>query len=291
MRIIATLLVLSCWLSTAFAQHRLLISDMLSKQVLILEKDGKPSWAFPEPGMVMDGEQLPNGNVLFCYFRGGKERKAGVKEVTPDHRVVFEFDIAEECHSVQRLPDGLTLIEDPAHRRLIEVDRDGKIIKEIKLKIGHDKVHHVARQCRKMPDGTYLVAQEADRAVVQYSPEGTVLKRIPIEGMVYGVSRLKNGNLLIGTGGGENTGKRVIEIDAAGRVVWSFEPTDFPADTNLDWVLGAQRLSNGNTLIPNFLGHGKNGKGISLLEVTPDKRVVWTLREPRIVLLAVALED
>ena len=79
--------------------------------------------------------------------------------------------------------------------------------------------------------------------------------------------------------------KSVVEITPSGAEAWAFNPADFPLDTNLDWVLGAQRLPNGNTLIPNYLGHGKNGQGIWLLEVTPEKKVVWTLRDPRIVLL------
>jgi hypothetical protein len=97
--------------------------------------------------------------------------------------------------------------------------------------------------------------------------------------------------LVIGTGGGQDTGKSAIEITPADKVVWSFNPEDFPMDTNLDWVLGVQRLANGNTLIPNYLGHGKNGKGIWLLEVAPDKKVVWSLRDPRIVLLVKVLDD
>ena len=71
------------------AQHRLLLSDQLEKKVLILEKDGHVSWEYAEPGQVYDGEQLANGNVLYCWFSGGKNSSAGVKEVTPDKRVVW----------------------------------------------------------------------------------------------------------------------------------------------------------------------------------------------------------
>ncbi len=272
--------------------HRFLISDMVSQSVLILEKDTSVSWQYPQPGWVMDGERLPNGNVVYCWYLGGKtNQQAGVREVTPDKQVVFEYPVAKECHSVQRLPDGLTLIEDPSNKRLIEVDRHGNIAHALKLQVGHDLVHRMARQCRKLLNGNYLVAQEFDQAVVEYAPDGGVLRRIPVNGMVFGVSRLPNGNTLIGTGGGDNMGKRVVELGPHGNLVWSFEPSDFPPDTNLEWVLGAQRLANGNTVIANFLGHGKDGQGISLLEVTPDKKVLWTLREKRIVLLMQVLED
>jgi hypothetical protein len=273
-----------------FAQHRLLVGDQLNGKILIIEKDERVSWEYPEAGMVMDGEVLPGGNVLFCFFRTGAGKAAGVKEVTPDKRTIFEYAVEQECHSVQRLPDGLTLIEDPVHRRLIEVDRNGKIAKEITLQIGHDKVHRVARQCRKLENGHYLVAQEGDQQVVEYDPDGKVLRRIPVKGFVYGVAPLPNGNLLIGTGGGPDAGRSAVEITPEGRVAWAFAPADFPRDTNLDWVLGVQRLANGNTIIPNYLGHGKGGKGIWLLEVSPEKKIVWTRRDPRIVLLAKVLD-
>jgi hypothetical protein len=265
--------------------YRLLLSDLLSQKLAILEKDGRVSWEYPEPGFVMDGQRLANGNLLYCWYSMTKDKQAGVKEITPDKQTVFEYQIAQECHSVQRLPDGLTLIEDPTNKRLIEVDRQGKIIRELKLQVGHDLAHRVARQCRKLPNGNYLVAQEFDQAVVEYAPDGKVLRRIPVKGMVFAVSRLANGNTLVGTGGGKDMGKSVVELDAKGGTVWSFEPSDFPPDTNLEWILGAQRLANGNTLIVNWLGHGKDGKGISLLEVTPQKQIVWTLSEKRTVCL------
>lgn len=273
------------------AQHRLLLSDQLAKKVLIQEKDGRISWEYAEPGQVYDGQQLANGNVLYCWFSGGNNSLAGVKEVTPDKRIVFQYPIKQECHSVQRLPGGVTLIEDPTNRRLIEVDHNGKLSHELKLQVGHNKTHRVARQCRKLPSGNYLVAQEGDQAVLEYAPDGMIVRRIAVDGYVFGVERLANGNTLIGTGGPTETapGRSIIEVDAKGNTVWTFQPTDFPADTNLEWVLGVHRLRNGNTVIANYLGHGKGGRGISVLEVTPDKRVVWKDAKPRVVLLVSVL--
>jgi len=175
------------------------------------------------------------------------------------------------------------------NRRLIEVDRAGGIVCELKLQVSHDQAHRVARQCRKLANGHYLVAQEGDKAVFEYASDGAVLRRIPINGLVFGVSRLPNGNTLIGSGGRDSassaTGRSIVEVDAAGRTVWTFASPDFPPDTNLEWVLGVHRLPNGNTLVAHYLGHGKDGKGISVLEVTPQKKVVWTYHEPRIVLM------
>ena len=123
------------------------------------------------------------------------------------------------------------------------------------------------------------------------APDGKLLRRIPVKGMVFAISRLPNGNTLMGTGGGTGMGKSVVEVDAKGDRVWSFETEDFPPNARLEWILGAQRLANGNTLIVNWLGHGKDGKGISLFEVTPQKQVVWTLNEKRTISLVQILPE
>ena len=44
-------------------------------------------------------------------------------------------------------------------------------------------------------------------------------------------------------------------------------------------MAGFQRLPNGNTVMSNWLGHGQFGKAPHLIEVTPDKKVVWTFSD------------
>jgi hypothetical protein len=62
----------------------------------------------------------------------------------------------------------------------------------------------------------------------------------------------------------------VVEFGRDGRVAWRF--TNREAGGLLKDPCGVQRLSNGNTVIGS---HGAN-QGISIVEVTPDLRVVWT---------------
>jgi hypothetical protein len=44
-------------------------------------------------------------------------------------------------------------------------------------------------------------------------------------------------------------------------------------------MTGLQRLPNGNTVMSNWLGHGKLGTAPHLIEVTPDKKVVWSFAD------------
>lgn len=62
---------------------------------------------------------------------------------------------------------------------------------------------------------------------------------------------------------------KVIEYDKNFNEIWSFGTNDLPADTKFSpWA--AIRLKNGHTLITN-----ESGK--SQMEVTPDKKIVWSL--------------
>jgi hypothetical protein len=90
---------------------------------------------------------------------------------------------------------------------------------------------------------------------------------------------LPNGHILLFDNRGdlvtEHGRSRVLEIDPrTGGIVWSYDgtssdPLDSPENRG-----GAQRLSNGNTLI-NESNAGR------LLEVTPDHKVVWEFVNPR----------
>ena len=261
--------------------YRLLLGDYLNKAIVIRERDGTISWQHPTRGAVQDGALLANGNLLYS------ENGIGAVEVNRDHKTVFTFKIPGECQSVQRLPDGLTVVADPGSKRLVEVDDQGQIKRELRLNVGGSGTQQITRIARKQPDGSFLVAQTADRAIVAYRPDGSEERRIPMKSMAHIARRLANGNLLIATGNGQG----VVELDASGATVWIFAKDDFPAGTNPEWTVDAQRLDNGNTLIVNWLGHSRKGIGISLVEVTPAKQVVWSLSEPRTVFFAQILPD
>ncbi len=87
---------------------------------------------------------------------------------------------------------------------------------------------------------------------------------------VYGAIRRRNGNTLIATG----NGNRVIEVNRAGKIVWSVEQEELPG-IRLAWVTTLQLLPNGNLIIGNCHAGPANPQ---LIEVTRDKKVVWTFK-------------
>jgi hypothetical protein len=113
--------------------------------------------------------------------------------------------------------------------------------------------------------------------VREYHAEGKVLRNIPAAGGPHSVVRLPNGHTLITCG--DATGMaRVFEVDATDKTVWEIKGEELPG-ISLKFIAGVQRLPNGNTVICNWLGHGQLGKAPHLIEVTRDKRVVWTFAD------------
>jgi hypothetical protein len=60
--------------------------------------------------------------------------------------------------------------------------------------------------------------------------------------------------------------------------VWSVNHDELPG-ISLKFMTGFQRLPNGNTVMSNWIGHGQFGKAPHIIEVTRDKKVVWTFQD------------
>ena len=164
------------------------------------------------------------------------------------------------------------MIAESGPGRIIEVDRQGRLRKEIKLKIEHPAAHTDTRLVRKLDNGHYLVAHEGENKIVrEYDDKGQVVWQFEPHSKVYSAIRLANGNTLMGCGDGH----RAIEVDPASEIVWSVAEKDLPGIT-LAWVTMVERLPDGNTVIVNCHAGPENPQ---IVEVTPEKQVVWTFKD------------
>ena len=156
------------------------------------------------------------------------------------------------------------------------VDPTGKIVHELRLlPAGTNGGHAFMRNARRLDNGNYLVAHYGLDVVREFDPAGKVVREIPAAGGPHSVVRLPNGNTLISCADGKG-GSRVFEVDTAGKIVWQVQGDELPG-VSLRFMAGLERLSNGDTLMANWLGHRHQfGQTADLIEVTPDKRVVWT---------------
>ena len=269
--------------------RRVLAGDDSTQRLAIVAADGSLEWEL-KVGAIHDAHILPNGNIL---TQQGWTR---IVEVTPEKKTVWEYDAAKsngndgkkvEVHAFQRLADGATMIAESGPARIIEVDKDGKLLREVKLKVTNPSTHSDTRLVRKIASGNYLVAHESDGFVREYDAKGAVVweYEVPLFGKerkgghgpeafgnsLFSAMRLPNGNTLIGGGNGHC----VLEVTPAKEIVWKVEQNDLPGIT-LAWVTRVERLPNGNTLIGNCHAGPDNPQ---FIEVTPEKKVVWTFKD------------
>ncbi len=277
-----------------FTNHGIAAANVGSRRILaadkgvvaIVDESGKVLWHFENKAEAHDLHLLASGNVLLPVSR------TKVVEVTPDKKIVWSYDARPragydgrvEVHAFQPLDDGRVMVAESGNRRIVEVDRDGNISFEMPLTVDNPHPHRDTRMVRRMKHGGYLVCHEADATVREYDRTGKVLWSYTLDlggrprsdghgpeghGVeVYGAVRLANGNTLIG--GGNNN--RVLEVNPAGKVVWSIDQKVLPGIT-LAWVTTITRLPNGNTIVGNC--HAGKGQP-QLFEVTPEKKVVWS---------------
>jgi outer membrane protein assembly factor BamB len=108
--------------------------------------------------------------------------------------------------------------------------------------------------------------------VVEYDKNFNQIWSYPIPSP-WAALRLKNGNTLI-TDEHDNLTR---EVNPKGETVWEFKNTDLPEAYRFNQApQSCTRLANGNTI---FCSRGGGGKGPQLVEVTPDKKVVWVLQD------------
>jgi hypothetical protein len=239
--------------------------------VFVVGVGGRVEWEHDAPSCD-ELWMLPDGHLLFTTGHG-------VKEVARDHTEVFSYASKSEVYACQRLPDGDTFIAECNAGRLLEVKPDGAVAHEVRLlPDGRDGGHLYMRNARVLPDGGYLVAHYADQVVKEYDHSGAVRRTIPAPGGPHSIVRLPNGNTLIACGDLVPDETHAFEIDSAGKTVWEVRTRDLPGIT-LKLMTGMHRLPNGNTVLSNWQGHGHFKSGPHLIEVTPDKRVVWTFAD------------
>lgn len=245
-------------------------ADYHKKIAALVKPDNSVAWSIPIRD-IHDAQPLPNGNWLL------QTSFTNVIELDKAGKEVWRYDAGKtsdgkqvEIHAFRRLDNGLTMIAESGTTRILEVAQDGTIKHSIPLKVSKPDPHRDTRLVRPTPEGNYLVSHEAENLVREYRRDGSIAWEHNVGSKVYSASRLANGNTLIGTGDGHS----VQEISPDHKIVWQISEKEIP-NVRLAWVTMVERLPNGNTWIVNC--HGEEQPQI--LEVTPEKKVVWSFRD------------
>jgi hypothetical protein len=262
---LTAILVCTC---AARAELHIFIADAELKHVVKINAAGAVLWQ-ADNNNGQDVQLLKNGNVLVNCL-------PAVREYSPDGKIVWEAgkEVAASPDSVQRLENGNTLIGDNAKHRVIEIDRDKKIVWSFDIPNSNNRALHTMRRVRRLDNGNTLIAASSLDKVLEVSRERNTVWEYAIPFPCLAV-RLANGNTMISSGekAGSPPGNFVVEVDPMGKTVWKYGCEDAPADQKLNWPSGFVRLPNGNLLIAE--AHAGQ-----LREVSPDKKTVRIIKSP-----------
>jgi hypothetical protein len=261
-------MVLMALVGPVFAETYLYVADHETGKVIKIKPDGTLVWDTPN-GNGHDVQVLPSKNVLL-------NRGNVVEEVTPEKKVVWTVGkpVVVSAEAVQRLANGNTVIADNGRMKVIEIDKDKKVVWEFDVPNDNKRPTPTMRQVRRLDNGNTLICASTEDKVLEVSPEKKVVWSYALP-FPYLATRLPNGNTLISSGDGYGSprGFYVIEVDREGKTVWKYGGADAPKDQQLQWPSGHVRLANGNTLIAE-------ARGGVIREVAADKSTVRVIRSP-----------
>lgn len=282
---VVVLLALAAIGTEAIAEHHLIVQG--NKKLAIVGRDGRIEWEMPW-GPIHDIHRLPGERVMV------QQGPAKVVEIDlKTKEVVWSYDSAKEngnsgkpveVHSFQPLDDGRVMIAESGPARIIEIDRGGRLLREVKLKTVRPSTHSDTRLVRKLSNGNYLVAHEADGTAREYDADGKIVWEfeVPFFGKepkpghgpeafgnrLFAALRLPGGNTLIATGNGHS----VIEVTPQKEVIWKIEQRELPGIT-LAWVTTLEVLPNGHLVLGNC--HAGPGQPLLVEIDRKTKQVVW----------------
>lgn len=263
-----------------FQKQNLGGNEYFDNQKVYLVRDGKIAWTYLATMATTGGKLVElgdismksDGHIVMSLGWGG------AREIIPDYnnpansKIVWSCKAEGQVHTAQPVgPDKVFVIDNTRNPKAKLYDeKTGAVLRTWDLPTVGTDAHSMFRHCRMTKAGTLLIAHMNMAKVVEY--DATTVKPIwSVEGMphCWAAVRLKNGNTMVS--GNEN--KYVREVNPQSQIVWEFSKNDLPAGStiNLGNIQECDRLANGNTVICTWQGDP------SVLEVTPEKKIVWTL--------------
>lgn len=238
-------------------------------------REGKIEWSYELPARdrLEDCTMLSNGSVVFA-------RGNGASIVRQDKKVIWNYDAPAGTEIRTAYPidrDRVLVMQsgDPATVMVINT-LSGSVEQQVALDTANPRdAHGQFGHVRLTPSGNYLAAHTDLNQVVEYTPDGRAVWGVKAP-TPWAAVRLRNGDTLIS--GGKSG--YVREVEKSGKTVWEIDRDDLPGFL-LQEVREVSRLGNGDTVIDNYAPDGEKLGAAQLLEVTPQKKVVWALRDYR----------
>ena len=217
-------------------------------------------------------------------FAASDSSKQRIAIVNQKGDIEWEYKIGP-LHDLHVLPSGNVLFQ-TSMTRLLEVDpKSDKIVWEYDAAASNGNIGRPVQvhAFQRLADGVTMIDESGPARIIEVDSSGKLLKEIALKvdhPHVHRDTRLArkidNGNYLVC----HEADGTVREYDSSGKVVWSYEVPLFgkkPKGGHGLKAFGNQcfsvlRLHSGNTLIGTGNGH-------SILEVTPNKKIAWSIHQ------------
>lgn len=251
------------------------------QKTYIVEADGKIGWTYPHA--TRDGYVRDDGSMVLTLNRSKQHPGGAVIKLAVDgNETLIWKGTQSEVNSAQPTLAGTYVITEAGDNpRLLEIAPSGVVLVEFPLQCQTTNHHLQTRMARKLSDGSYLVPHLLDFAVRQYNASGKVIAELDtsvpgdtqrtIHTWPFTAIRHGEGQTLVCC----TNGNRVLDFDAAGKVVWQLTNQDLPGPWLQD-PCGAQVLPNGNVVIASYAAGRKDPSAPKLIEVNREKQVIWT---------------
>ncbi len=215
-----------------------------------------------------DVTRLPNGNTLITDGGDWAGFGSEVIEVDPMGRMVWMYEEGLIfAHSAKLTSRGNILITDTTNNRIIEVNREGKLVWTSESwrgglgTLSDGSWFSYPNDAEETPDGRILVSDRNNDRVVEFDRDGKIYWVYDRLIRPHNADRLPNGNTMVA----DSEANIVKEIDPQGKMVWSYGDG---STKTLHWPRDADRLPNGNTLIADSKNH-------RIVEVDRRGKTVW----------------
>jgi hypothetical protein len=245
--------------------HRFLCVDNARNHLLCVDQHRPATgWCVSIPPGSRDLQLLDGNRVLVSHGNGAAEYGLG-----SGRKLEWVVDRYAQISSAQRLRDGRTVLgaNTATGVAIYELDRDGRELGKRVLTGLKD-----LRLLRLIDNGNILLTVSAPCRAIEVDPHGKIVWQAGLPDKGYTAERLSNGNTLASTGGDVT----VLEFNPAGEQVLAVGGMQNHPQLGLGWFSGFDLLANGNIVVANWLGHGKQGSGVHIVEFDRDNRVVWT---------------
>ena len=202
--------------------------------------------------------------------------------IAADGSVEWKLPIGS-IHDLHLLPNGHLLLQD-GWSRIIQLDKSRTKVWEYDATKGDDTPRSLeVHAFQRLPDGLTMVVESGPARIIEVDHAGQIQKKIKLtvqnpstHADTRNARKTLAGTYLVAH---ERDGA-IREYDSDGNVIWEFDVPLFGRPRKSghgpeafgNQVYSAVRLPNGNTLIGSGNGH-------SVLEVNPQKEIVWKIEQ------------